>query len=564
MRRILSNLKSHFTNWRHWEMNPVVVKELRQAVRSWAVTGTLLLFLLVLFCSAVLFFVTQSFDASANPRMGAQIFSTFSVILTGASLLFIPLYIGVRVAAERQESDLDLLYISTLSPARIIRGKFFCGAYVAILFFSACMPFMTFTNLLRGVDLPSVFFILLCLFLIVCCAVQVAIFLACLPISKILKILLGLGAGILTVWMVAGLTFAISELMMQGVGSMMSNREFWATFFTVCSVIFAAALLLHFLSIALISPPSANRALPVRIYMTIVWLIGAAVSLAWVIHEATAQLILPWAIASFIIFGVSLVVIVSNNDLLSLRVQRTVPERLPLRALAFLFYNGAAGGLLWAALILGTTFVAMWLLLTSHRFANTHMGEELYGILYSSAAAICYAFDYALVGLLLHRKLLARRPAKLAGIFAVIVPAAWALLPVLLFFFLNRLSTRDLEHIQLGNLFNIFVVGLNAAKTGTPALCRRVAGPDGDPEFHLVCAAGEKFSTPAPRADGVRHGGCAARRSRRCKLIVHGTGHTTSIARGRKARIALCLADPASRRIGNCRFTARPPCRQLD
>ena len=50
-------------------------------------------------------------------------------------------------------------------------------------------------------------------------------------------------------------------------------------------------------------------------------------------------------------------------------------------------------------------------------------------------------------------------PAKLAGIFAVIVPAAWALLPVLFFFFLNRLSTRDLEHIQLGNLFNIFVVG---------------------------------------------------------------------------------------------------------
>ena len=151
--------------------------------------------------------------------------------------MFIPLYIGVRVAAERQESDLDLLYISTLSPARIIRGKFFCGAYVAVLFFSACMPFMTFTNLLRGVDLPSVFFILLCLFLIVCCAVQVAIFLACLPISKLLKILIGLGAAIVTFWLVVGLTFGISEMMMQGVGSMMSNRNFWATFLTVCSVV---------------------------------------------------------------------------------------------------------------------------------------------------------------------------------------------------------------------------------------------------------------------------------------------------------------------------------------
>jgi hypothetical protein len=459
MKRMLSNLKTHFINWRHWELNPVVVKELRQAVRSWAVTGTLLLFLLVLFCSAVIFFVTQSFDAGTNQRLGTQVFSTFSVILTGASLLFIPMYIGVRVAAERQESDLDLLYISTLSPARIIRGKFFCGAYVAILFFSACMPFMTFTNLLRGVDLPSVFFVLLCLFLIVCCSVQVAIFLACLPISKLLKILLGLGAAFVTFWLVAILTVGISEMMTQGIGSMMSNRGFWASFLTASSVILAAALLLHFLSIALISPPSANRARPIRIYMTIVWLIGAGASFAWVLHEADSRLILPWAISSFIIFSISLVVIVSNQDTLSVRVQRTIPERLPLRALAFLFYNGAAGGLLWAGLILVTTFVVMWVVLISY-FSNALGTDDLYSTLYSSAAAICYALDYALIGLFLHRKFLGRRPPKLAGIFAVIVPAAWALIPVLFFFFLNRLSTRDLEHIQLGNVFNIFVVGL--------------------------------------------------------------------------------------------------------
>src|SRR6185312_2291684 len=162
--------------------------------------------------------------------------------------------------------------------------------------------------LLRGVDLPSVFFVLLCLFLIVCCAVQVAIFLACLPISKLLKILLGLGAAIAMFWLVIGLTFGISEMRMQGVGSMMSNRGFWATFLTVCSVVFAAVLLLHFLSIALISPPSANRALPVRIYMTVVWLIGAAIAFGWAIHQADARYILPWVVTTFIIFCISLVV----------------------------------------------------------------------------------------------------------------------------------------------------------------------------------------------------------------------------------------------------------------
>ena len=43
-----ASIKSHFTNWREWELNPIVIKELRQAVRSWAVTGMLLLFLTVL------------------------------------------------------------------------------------------------------------------------------------------------------------------------------------------------------------------------------------------------------------------------------------------------------------------------------------------------------------------------------------------------------------------------------------------------------------------------------------------------------------------------------------
>jgi hypothetical protein len=464
MTAYLSRLRQHFANWRSWELNPVVVRELRQAVRSWAVTGTLLLFLVVLFCGAVIFFVTQSFDEATDQRLGAQIFAIFSVILTGASLLFIPLYIGVRVAAERNENDLDLLYISTLSPARIIRGKFFCGAYVTVLFFSACMPFMTFTNLLRGIDLPSIFFVLLCLFLVVCCAVQMAIFLACLPISKLLKIFVGIIAAIITLFLVGNLTRVIAEVMMVGVGSMMSNRDFWAGFLTVAGVVLAAALLLYFLSVALVSPPSANRAPPVRIYMTVIWLLGLLISLVWIAKIKDPRAILPWAGISIVIFGISLVVTVSNSDTLSLRVHHTIPKRLPLRAIAFLFYNGAAGGLVWTALIFVATFIVMWKMLHSGIGVTLMDQEDFYTAIYTASASMFYVFNYALVGLFLHRKLLPRRSPRLAGIFAVIVPAAWAVIPVLFFFFLNRLSTRDLEHIQLGNIFNIFVVGVNAQK----------------------------------------------------------------------------------------------------
>ena len=58
----LSSLKSHFTNWRNWEMNPIVIKELRQGVRSWTVTGMLMLFLVVLFIASLGLLMTDSVE----------------------------------------------------------------------------------------------------------------------------------------------------------------------------------------------------------------------------------------------------------------------------------------------------------------------------------------------------------------------------------------------------------------------------------------------------------------------------------------------------------------------
>jgi hypothetical protein len=101
MNSTVSRYKLHFANWRRWELNPIVVKELRQSVRSWAVTGMLLLFLAVLFCTSLVFLISQSFQVSANQRLGADIFQTFTVILTGASL-------PIRIVTHRPEAAVGL------------------------------------------------------------------------------------------------------------------------------------------------------------------------------------------------------------------------------------------------------------------------------------------------------------------------------------------------------------------------------------------------------------------------------------------------------------------------
>ena len=72
------------------------------------------------------------------------------------------------------------------------------------------------------------------------------------------------------------------------------------------------------------------------------------------------------------------------------------------------------------------------------------------------AATAAYAFAYALTALFIQRKFLARRPPKIAGLLAVLLAGAWAIMPSIALFFVNRLTWKSVEGLQLGNVFNVF------------------------------------------------------------------------------------------------------------
>jgi hypothetical protein len=451
MNATFTKLKSHFTNWREWELNPIVIKELRQGVRSWTVTGMLLLFLVVLFIASLGFLVTESFDINPNMQLGGSMFSAFTVILAGASIFFIPLYTGVRVAAERQENNPDLLYVTTLSPARIIRGKFLCSAYIALLFFSACMPFMAFTNLLRGVDLPTVFFILAYLFLVVCAANMIAIFVACIPASRPFKVLFALGGFFSSFWIVIPLVAVSFFTMRSGVGAMMAGRNFWIGALTAIVIGLTVIGLFFVLSVALVSPPSANRALPVRIYLTAIWLFGGVLAFNWVVQTGEAIRMEAWAYPTFVLMMFALLVTISNSDHLSLRVRRTIPKSGLKKFFAFFLFNGAAGGLLWVAVILAVTFLLTRAV--SIEFPRSAAFSDVSNNSFVTTTA--YAFAYALTALFIQRTFLSKRPAKLTGLIAVLLAGGWAIAPSIVLFFLNQLSWKTVDGLQLGNIFNI-------------------------------------------------------------------------------------------------------------
>ena len=91
-----------------FDVNPVWVKDLRQASRSWVVTGTLLLMLLVFYLislGAVIFGEAQ--NRAAN-YLGPTIFGTIGFTSLIAAYIFIPIYIGVRTMMAVSYTHLTL------------------------------------------------------------------------------------------------------------------------------------------------------------------------------------------------------------------------------------------------------------------------------------------------------------------------------------------------------------------------------------------------------------------------------------------------------------------------
>ena len=431
-------------------LNPIVVKELRQAVQGKFLIVVLICFLCLQLLTMGLFLTNEAVTASFNA--GLNVFRVLLGILFATCLLFVPAYTGIRLASERADANVDLLFITTLRPRSIIWGKFFAGIVLTVLLYSACMPFMTFTYLLRGVDLPSVFILLALDFIVVAASIQCGILIGCLPANRVFKVILGVG------WLVAinivfttlmVVMFMPGGLLDSGMGSQLDSWEFWRGALGVLIGGLALIGILALLSIALISPLSANRALPVRIFATAVWGLTGGGAAIWSIGINDFIPIVVWAILHILLHSIGLFIAVSERESLGQRVRRTVPRRWLLRPLAFLFYSGAAGGVTWSSLmiILTLLFMGMWLIF----FPQMRIEDNIEAIRALACLGL-YAFSYALGASLIRRRFLANRVtgAYTWVIALILLGITTTIIPLALFFLFGNWSKEWLVASPLG------------------------------------------------------------------------------------------------------------------
>lgn len=350
------------SNWIDDRMNPIVVKELRQAVKSRFVVSVLMLMLTLLMLILAVTLINQDSYRGFDEDAGADLFLVFQSILLATCMLFVPVYVGVRLAAERSSATSDLIYVTTIRPSSIVWGKLLAGMVVTALTFSACAPFMVITYLLRGIDLPTILFVMGMDVLIVLAATQLAIFVGTMPIGWPVKALLGLVLVFLSVMCFTGMTiFVEEELLRIGIGSAMDDSEFWVVISVMAGTWLAAIAMIFFLSVAMIAPATANRALWPRLYFSLVWVASLVGFVVLSVNVDTLDPLLAWLIAMFILLFFAAVICSSEREVFGPRLRRGIPRSGLARVPAFFFYSGAAGGLLWVQALIGITLLATFI-----------------------------------------------------------------------------------------------------------------------------------------------------------------------------------------------------------
>lgn len=134
-------------------LNPLVVKELRQGLRTrvfWVCFG-----LMLLACLAVALVAYVDTREGAYARRGQGYFFSFFVCLGVAHFFVIPYSAYRSLAREREDETWVLLVLTGLGPRRILRGKVASFLVQAALYASAAGPFLLFSYFLNGITLPT-------------------------------------------------------------------------------------------------------------------------------------------------------------------------------------------------------------------------------------------------------------------------------------------------------------------------------------------------------------------------------------------------------------------------
>ena len=372
-------------------VNPILVKEARQSMKSkqFSVTFSLLLILSWVWTAIfVAFTVPDVFYES----WGQWLLIGYVIILSIPLFIVVPFAAFRSLAAETEDGTFELLSITSLSARQILLGKLGSAVLQMMVYYSAIAPSIAFTYLLKGVDIVSIGLLLLHSFVISVVLSILGLLAATITRARHWQVLVSvvLIAGLLFAAFVADYIFIVFAV----IGIPFDEPGFWVGNLGLLNFWMAFGALFLIIAAGQITFASENRSTPIR------WMLLAiqAMWIAWMIFawrwsnesycEAPMWVMVYigaifWAGAGALLTG--------ENAQLSPRAKRNLPQTLAGRILLTWLNPGSASGYTFAMLNLAAIIFTQVLCFGNIAFFSSAPFQSVPGPLHDAVNGLLIA-----------------------------------------------------------------------------------------------------------------------------------------------------------------------------
>lgn len=338
------------------KLNPILVKEARQALKS---KQFLITFILLLICGwgwsllSVAILGRSVYYAPSGPFL----LIGYTIVLTVPLLLIVPFAAYRSLASEREDGTFDLLSITTLSSRQIVSGKLGSAVLQMIVYYSALSPCIAFTYLLRGIDIVTIMLFLVYTFLASLLLSVFGLMVATITHIRHLQILLSVALLLGLVAATIGWCSLAIAIVVEADSAPYDEVEFWIGQLALLTGYVGYLLLFLLAAGAQLSFASDNRSTKLRVVM----LVHQVLFTGWVMYY---WLKFQWGEIPYFFLACSGIHWMTMGSLmtgelaqLSPRVKRRLPQSFMGRAFLTWFNPGSGTGYLFA--VVNLTAVGM-------------------------------------------------------------------------------------------------------------------------------------------------------------------------------------------------------------
>lgn len=389
-------------------LNPILVKESRQALKSRQFVITFALVLIFGWAWSVLGLGWMGPDERYTSQ-GSGMFAGYYLILAFPLLVIVPFGAFRSLALEQEDRTYELLSITALSPRQIVGGKLVSAVAQMLIYLSAVSPCLAFTYMLRGIDAPTILFVIFYTVLGSLGLSMIALLIGTLTDERHWQVVLSVGLIVgllLAFWMACMMVFG--GLFSLG-GMPFTDPVFWQINAALLTGYVTYFALVFYAAVARITFASDNRSTRLRVLMLLQHVLFAGwMTWAWIYADGESEVIFFFLFFALFHWYVLGAMMTGESTELSLRVRRSLPQSFLGRAFLTWFNPGPGTGYLFAVSgAIGALVLAYFAVVARGLvpLARSWQGGETAAILSFGALGAAYLMIYLGGGLLLLRLL---------------------------------------------------------------------------------------------------------------------------------------------------------------